>query len=471
MLVGYRHFACPVKSLLKLVQDVTYKTLLDRSQMQDSRNYYEILEVSRKATPQEIKKAYRRLARQYHPDLHPENPTSAERFQVIYQAYQVLSDPVQRRQYDHDQGFDGNRRQPKSAPMTAQDFYVRAVAKALARNYQGAIKDCNQAIELNPDFVEAYVERGASRYKLGNARGALQDCNQALSLNPNLAQAYYYQGRARYRLGYTQAAIEAYNQAIAKAPDQPKTYYHRGLANQDLKEHDQAVEDLQKAAALFQEQDDGTGYQLVQETLRMLNQTQGKQRVLSQMNPIPGVKALLGDVWKAFQSFAPNPAGGLLPAFANLDQQRAILVGMVFAGIFNLCFVGGMYLGWQDFLDLSPFRLILVGTVPFVTLAALSAIARLIVRRPGSLAGDIFLAGASLIPLSFLILLSGISTLLGNVIMIILTVFAVCYTILTLYSGCTQIANLSETSAALLVPVMVMVSGWFFYAALTTMLP
>jgi tetratricopeptide (TPR) repeat protein len=60
------------------------------------------------------------------------------------------------------------------------------------------------------------------RYKLGDARGALKDCNEALSINPNLAQAYYYQGRARYRLGYTQAALEAYTQAIRTRRIMPK---------------------------------------------------------------------------------------------------------------------------------------------------------------------------------------------------------------------------------------------------------
>src|ERR1043166_3194454 len=65
------------------------------------RDYYEVLAVSRNATEEEIKKAYRKLAVRYHPDKNPDDRRAAEeRFKELSEAYQVLSDPGRRAQYD-----------------------------------------------------------------------------------------------------------------------------------------------------------------------------------------------------------------------------------------------------------------------------------------------------------------------------------------------------------------------------------
>lgn len=65
-----------------------------------AKDYYEVLGVNRKADEKEIKKAYRKLARKFHPDINPNNAAAEAKFKEINQAYQVLSDPEKRPLYD-----------------------------------------------------------------------------------------------------------------------------------------------------------------------------------------------------------------------------------------------------------------------------------------------------------------------------------------------------------------------------------
>src|SRR5438067_965964 len=72
------------------------------------RDYYELLGVERDADDDEIKKAYRKLAFQYHPDRNQEDPAAAERFKEVTEAYEVLRSAEKRARYDH-YGHDGVR--------------------------------------------------------------------------------------------------------------------------------------------------------------------------------------------------------------------------------------------------------------------------------------------------------------------------------------------------------------------------
>ncbi len=73
-----------------------------------SKDYYKTLGIDKNATESDIKSAYRKMAKQYHPDLNPDNPQAAEKFKEVNEAYEVLSDKEKRARYDRgEMDFDG----------------------------------------------------------------------------------------------------------------------------------------------------------------------------------------------------------------------------------------------------------------------------------------------------------------------------------------------------------------------------
>ena len=68
--------------------------------MADKRDYYEVLGVSKNASEDDIKKAYRSLAKKYHPDLNPDDKEAETKFKEVNEAYEILSDPDKKSKYD-----------------------------------------------------------------------------------------------------------------------------------------------------------------------------------------------------------------------------------------------------------------------------------------------------------------------------------------------------------------------------------
>lgn len=83
------------------------------------RDYYQILNIKKSASQDEIKKAYRKLAREYHPDVNPDDPNAEEKFKDINEAYQVLSDADKREKYDR---FGSQWKQYQQTGGRAEDF-------------------------------------------------------------------------------------------------------------------------------------------------------------------------------------------------------------------------------------------------------------------------------------------------------------------------------------------------------------
>ena len=92
-------------------------------------DYYKILELDKSATTDQVKKAYRKLARKYHPDLNPDNKEANKMFQQINEAHEVLSDPEKRKKYDqygkdwqHAEQFEQQRSRQQYSSGGGQHF-------------------------------------------------------------------------------------------------------------------------------------------------------------------------------------------------------------------------------------------------------------------------------------------------------------------------------------------------------------
>jgi tetratricopeptide (TPR) repeat protein len=256
--------------------DTFLSGLSKRSMPSSPGDYYRRLRLPKDASRREIRTAFRRLARQYHPDLHPNKPSAVRKFQALYEAYEVLIDRVRRQRYDESQQGKGFETSLKN-PQTPADFYIRGVRYTYARRYHSSLADYTQAIELDDQFAEAYVRRAEVRYLLGDDSGVLADCQRSIALNSIEAKTYFYQGMARYRLGYVQSAIAAFTDAITCDPEAAQYYYRRGLAYQDLHQINEAAQDLRRASQLFLKQGQMASYQQLQRYLRQFG-TAGRSR-------------------------------------------------------------------------------------------------------------------------------------------------------------------------------------------------
>lgn len=156
-------------------------------------SYYKVLGVEKNASDDDIKRAFRKLAMEYHPDRNPDDPGASERFRQVSEAYAVLMDPVKRRQYDfaHAAGFDRQR------PGAGFSYTQEEIFKDLFSNphlnkvFDDLFKEFEKAgLRSDPNFVNRtfFAGKGGflvnSIFMVGTIGLALRDVNRALNPKP-----------------------------------------------------------------------------------------------------------------------------------------------------------------------------------------------------------------------------------------------------------------------------------------------
>ena len=120
--------------------------------------YYNLLGVSRDASADEIKKAYRKLARENHPDSNPDDPAAEDRFKSIQQAYDTLSDPEKRKQYDAGGmfgGFGGGRGGGPAGGFTSDIGDIFSTFFGRGRAEQPGVPGADLETEVRLSFDQA----------------------------------------------------------------------------------------------------------------------------------------------------------------------------------------------------------------------------------------------------------------------------------------------------------------------------
>src|SRR5262245_55354042 len=137
----------------------------------------------------------------------------------------------------------------KANPKDTWAYRNRAAVRVMDKDYDGAIDDLTDAIEIDPHF-SLFVERGRTKRAKGDLDGAIKDYGEALKLEPKDAVAFNNRGVVWEAKGKLDNAIDDYTSAIDADPKYSTPYRNRGLAQQKKGDYGPAIKDFNEAVKL-----------------------------------------------------------------------------------------------------------------------------------------------------------------------------------------------------------------------------
>ena len=124
--------------------------------MKSTENLYHILGVKENATEDELKQAYRKLAKKYHPDSHPEDKECEKKFQKISEAYRILSQPEKRKKYDAEWQKRGEEQKKGKTAQTAQKHQTGQDSEV---NFENIHRTFEQFFGFDPESKKVTNEK------------------------------------------------------------------------------------------------------------------------------------------------------------------------------------------------------------------------------------------------------------------------------------------------------------------------
>ncbi len=203
------------------------------------------------------------------------------------------------------------------SPNNPDAYYRRGYIYNNIKNYQAALEDFNQVVRLSPKNTSAYAYRGFVRLQMKDYQGAMSDSEQAIRLDPNFGYGYAVRAFARFAQGDKSGAIADFDQTIQRLPNVAEAYGLRGLARAELPDKPGAIADLQKAADLFQRRG-GQNDPNYQNVLNKIRELQGNGSVSQ-----PATTSNQGNTQSAIAS--ANVAIARNPNDANAYFNRSVV--------------------------------------------------------------------------------------------------------------------------------------------------